>query len=330
MSARASSLAARVEQYLAERRRLGFQMKHMGQALGRFARYVKATGHRGPLTVDLMASWARQVKSGQADRIAAARALRMLRPFMRWLQQFDPSTELPDEATFGSLPGRLAPHIFTDEEIAALLKAAAQIGPAHSLRGTVIETLLGLIASTGLRISEALALTDADVDLKAGVVTIRRSKFGKSRLVPLHPSVLAALKSYHAKRARYVPAHSEQCFFIATRGRSLGNPISDRQAHRIFEQLRRRLRWAPRGGHAAPRIHDLRHSFAVHRLMRWHEQGVEVHQHMLALSTYLGHAKISNTYWYLPGVPELMRLVGKRFEHFVDPWHGDSGESGDG
>lgn len=188
-----TSLAARVEQYLAERRRLGFELSHMGQALGRFARYVKARGHRGPLTVELMASWARQVKRGQADRVAAARALRMLRPFMRWLQQFDPSTEVPDEARFGSLPGRVAPHIFRDDEIAALLEAAAQIGPARGLRGAVMHTLFGLIACTGLRISEALALTDADVDLKAGVLTIRRSKFGKSRLVPLHPSTVAAL-----------------------------------------------------------------------------------------------------------------------------------------
>jgi integrase len=325
-----ASLTARIEQYLAERRRLGFELSHMGQALGRFARYVKARGHRGPLTVELMAAWARQVKGGQADRVAAARALRMLRPFMRWLQQFDPSTEVPDEATFGSLPGRLAPHIFNDEEIAALLKAAAQIGPARSLRGAVMQTLFALIACTGLRISEALALTDADVDLKAGVLTIRRSKFGKSRFVPLHPSAVAALESYRAKRARYVPADSEQPFFIGTRGRLLGRAIGDRQAHRIFEQLRRQLGWAPRGGHAAPRIHDLRHSFAVRRLMRWHEQGADVDQHMLALSTYLGHAKISNTYWYLTGVPELMRLVGKRFESFVDPWEGGSEENSDG
>jgi integrase len=325
-----TSLAARVEQYLAERRRLGFELSHMGQALGRFARYVKAHGHRGPLTVELMASWARQVKRGQADRVAAARALRMLRPFMRWLQQFDASTEVPDEATFGSLPGRVAPHIFSDEEIAALLEAAAEIGPPRSLRGAVMQTLFGLIACTGLRISEALALTDADVDLKTGVLMIRRSKFGKSRLVPLHPSAVAALASYQAKRARYVPAHSEQPFFIGTRGRLLGSAIGDRQAHRIFEQLRRQLGWPPRGGHAAPRIHDLRHSFAVRRLMRWHERGADMHQHMLALSTYLGHAKISNTYWYLTGVPELMRLVGKRFESFVDPWEAGSEENSDG
>jgi len=242
----------------------------------------------------------------------------MLRPFTRWLQQFEPATAVPDQAIFGRIPGRVAPHIFRNEEIAALMDAAGRIGPPRSLRGAVMQTLFGLIACTGLRISEALALTNADVDLKGGVLTIRRSKFGKSRLVPLDPSAVAALVRYRNQRARYVPADPELPFFIATRGRLLGQPVSDRQAHRLFDQVRRQLGWVARGGHGAARIHDLRHSFAVRRLLRWHQQGVDVHQRMLALSTYMGHAKISNTYWYLTGVPELMQLVGKRFEHFVD------------
>ena len=317
MSAR-TSLTARIEQYLAERRRLGFELKHMGQSLARFARYVTSCRHRGPLTVELMASWARQAKGGRGDRATAARALRMLRPFMRWLQQFEPATAVPDQAIFGRIPGRVVPHIFRDEEIAALLDAAGRIGPPFSLRSAVMQTLFGLIACTGLRISEALALIDADVDLKAGVLTIRRSKFGKSRLVPLHPSAVAALARYRNERARHVPADPQLPFFIATRGRLLGQLLSDRQAHRVFDQLRRQLGWIARGGHGAARIHDLRHSFPVRRLLRWHQQGVNLHQRMLALSTYMGHAKITNTYWYLTGVPELMQLVGKRFEHFVD------------
>jgi integrase len=324
MSAR-TSLTARIEQYLAERRRLGFELKPMGQALARFARYATSCRHRGPLTVELMAAWARQAKGGRGDRATAARALRRLRPFTRWLQQFEPATAVPDEAIFGRVPGRVTPHIYRDEEIAALVDAAGRIGPPSSLRGAVMQTLFGLIACTGLRISEALALTDADVDLKGGVLTVRRSKFGKSRLVPLDPSAVAALAQYRYERARYVPADRERPFFISTRGRLLGQPLSDRQAHRVFDQLRRQLGWVARGGHGAARIHDLRHSFVVGRLLRWHQQGVNVHQRMLALSTYVGHAKITNTYWYLTGVPELMQLVGKRFEHFADP-SGGAGE----
>lgn len=325
-----TSLTARIEQYLTERRRLGFELKHMGQSLARFARYVKTSRHRGPLTVELMASWARQAKSGRGDRATAARALRILRPFMRWLQQFEPATAVPDEASFGPVPGRITPHIFRDEEIAALLDAAGRIGPPRSLRGAVMQTLFGLIACTGLRISEALSLCNADVDLKAGVLTVRRSKFGKSRLVPLHPSAVTALARYRSTRARFVPTDPDLPFFIGTRGRRLGQPLGDRQAHRIFDQLRRQLAWVARGGHGAARIHDLRHSFAVRRLLRWYEEDVDVHPRMLALSTYMGHVKISHTYWYLTGVPELMQLVGQRFERFVDLCDDMGEEDGNG
>ena len=319
MNARVT-LPARVEQYLAERRRLGFQLDTMGHALARFGRYVSKVRHSGPLTVELMAAWARQAKSGQGTRATSARQLLLLRPFTRWLRQFEPATEVPDEAIFGSIPGRVAPHIYREDEIVQLLHAASRVGPPGSLRGVVMQTLFGLIACTGLRIAEALALNDADVDLKSGVLTIRQSKFGKSRLVPLHPSAVQALARYRAQRACHLPTTPEIPFFISTRGRLLGQSISDRQVHRIFGQLRMQLAWGNRGCHSAPRIHDLRHSFAVRRLLLWREQGLDISQRMLALSTYLGHAKISNTYWYLSGVPELMELVGKRFELYADLW----------
>jgi integrase len=323
MSARVT-LQARVEQYLAERRRLGFELSTMGHGLARFVRYVSKIGHKGPLTVDVMAAWARQAKGGHGDRATAARQLRLLRPFTGWLRQFEPATELPDEAIFGSIPGRVAPHIYREQEIVDLLAAARQLGPPGGLRAAVMEALFGLMACSGLRISEALGLQDADVDLNSGVLTIRQSKFGKSRLVPLHPSAIEALTRYRTQRARYVRTTPDAPFFVTTRGRRLGQPVGDRQAHRIFDQLRKQLGWVNRGSHGAPRVHDLRHGFAVRRLVLWHEQGVDINQHMLALSTYLGHAKVSNTYWYLTGVPELMSLAGKRFERFAD-----LGEDGD-
>lgn len=318
------TLQARVEQYLAERRRAGFALKTMGHGLARFARYVTKSGHHGPLTVDLMAAWASQAKGGYGDRATLARQLRLLRPFTGWLRQFEPATQVPEEAVFGAVPGRTAPHIYHEHEIVELLAAARGLGNSGSLlgalRSAVIETLFGLIACTGLRISEALGLYDADVDLQAQVLTIRQSKFGKSRLVPLHPSAAQALARYRTQRSLHVRATAQAPFFISTRGQQLGQPIGDRQIHRIFEQLRKQLGWVDRGSHGAPRIHDLRHAFAVRRLMLWHEEGVDIDQRMLALSTYLGHARISHTYWYLSGVPELMSLIGQRFERFADPW----------
>ena len=319
MSAR-FSLQARVEQYLAERHKLGFALRSMGPRLFSFTRYVAAADHHGPLSVELMAAWARQAKAGRGDRSTWARRLKALRPFTSWLRQFETATEVPDEAIFGQVPGRMTPHVYREPEIMELLAAAKQIGPDGGLRPLVMETLFGLISCTGLRISEALGLLDVDVDLQAGVLTIRQSKFGKSRLVPLHPSAVQALARYRTQRSCHVRSTPELAFFVASRGRLLGQPVSDRQAHRVFDELRRQLGWVDRGSHGMPRIHDLRHSFAVRRLVLWHEQGEDVSQRMLALSTYLGHVKVSSTYWYITGVPELMGLLGQRFERFANPW----------
>lgn len=326
MSARSnpgSNLGARVQQYLQERRRLGFKLCSPGHALRNFARFVTGIGHTGPLTVDLMAQWARQVQprylvNGQAADDTAARRLAALRPFMRWLQQFEPSTEIPDDCSFGPIPGRVAPHIYREAEIVALMGAARRLGPSDGLRAATYATLFGLIASAGLRISEALGLADLDVDLDGGVLTVRQTKFGKSRLVPLHPSAIGPLAAYRALRRQHVRPTPRTTFFVGSRGVRRGEPLGDRQAHRMFAQLREQLGWIDRGGHGQPRVHDLRHSFAVRRLVLWHEQGADLDQRMLALSTYMGHVKISNTYWYLSGVPELMALAGARFERFAD------------
>lgn len=235
---------------------------------------------------------------------------------------------MPDESIFGPIPSRLAPHIYREEELVALMEAAGGLGPRSSPRAAVMRTLFGLLACTGMRISEALALTDADVDLRAGVLTIRHTKFGKSRSVPLHLSAVAALQRYRRERDRYVRSTPDTPLFTGSRGRLLGQPLGEHQVHRVFDQLRSQLDWTGRGAHGAPRVHDLRHSFAVKRLLLWHQQGVDLDQRMLALSTYLGHVKVSSTYWYFTAVPALMAIVGRRFEHFVDPWQ-DLGEDGD-
>jgi integrase len=322
------SLAARVDQYLAERRRLGFDLRSMSHALHSLVVHTRKTRHSGALTVEVMSDWARQARQGERTNATWARRLGMLRPFARWMQQFEPTTELPDALIFGPVPDRVTPHIYRDQELVLLLDAAGHLGPPLSPRGSVIRALFGLLACTGMRISEALALVDADVDLKAGVLTIRQSKFGKSRLVPLHPTAVAALQRYRMERDRYVQSTPETPLFVGSRGRRLGQPLSDRQVHRVFDQLRRQLGWTGRGTRRLPRIHDLRHTMAVQRLLLWHREGVDLDQRMLALSTYLGHAKVSNTYWYVTAVPELMSVIGRRFEHFVDQ-HEDLGEGGD-
>jgi len=314
----ATPLRARVESYLAERRQLGFGLRSSAYALRGFARHVKAVGHQGPLTVEVMAAWARHDSHGSNDPHTWARRLKLLRSFTRWLQQVEPRTEVPDDAIFGRLPERQAPHIYSEDEIVDLLAAARRLGPASGLRGMVFETMFGLIACTGLRISEALALRNEDVDLTRGMLTIHLTKFAKSRQVPMHHSTIDSLRCYRS--ARDLSGESTQAsapFFIGTRGRRRGLPLGERQVHRVFEGLRKQLGWRNRGTHHAPRIHDLRHSFVVNRIMRWHMQGIDIDQAMLSLSTYVGHAMVTNTYWYLSAVPELMGLAAERFESFI-------------
>ena len=312
------SLQARIDDFLAERRRLGFELHSRDTLLASFARYVAGRHHQGPLTVELMADWARCDKGNKGTPGTWARRLALLRHFARYLKQFEPDTEVPDESIFGPVPGRVAPHIYHEEEIVKLLAAARQLGPRGSLRPATFATLFGLMASTGLRVSEAIQLRDADVDLKRRILTIRQTKFAKSRQLPIHPSTVEALARYRRQRARHVPATADAPFLISSRGRRLGQPLGDRQVHRVFVALRESLGWINRGAHAAPRLHDLRHTFAVRRLMLWHTNGTNLDQMMLALSTYMGHAKIVDTYWYLTAVPELMALAGSKFEHFAD------------
>lgn len=311
----AITFQSHAENYLDERRRLGYRLRTPGNALRSFARYVDALGHEGPLTVEIMVAWARRAKTNSDMPATWARRLKLLRPFARYLQQFDPHTEVPDDTIFGGVGQRLAPHIYSEQEILDLLAAAHRLDPP--LRGVTYETLFGLLAATGLRVSEAVHLTDADVDLNSALLSVRQTKFAKSRQVPLHSSTVEALRRYRRLRNRQITVLRETPFFAGTRGRRIGCALSLRQVRRVFQRLRDHLGWVNRGAHAAPRIHDLRHTFVVRRLLLWHAQDVDLDQAMLSLSTYVGHASVKDTYWYLTGVPELMALAAGKFQSLM-------------
>ena len=312
------ALHRRVEAYLAERHGLGFSGCTQAYALRSFVKHVQAVRHRGPLTVEVMADWARRDSHGSSDPLTWARRLKLLRTFLRWLQQFEPHTDVPDDAIFGPLPERLAPHIYSEQEIVDLLAAARRLGPAQGLRCVVYETLFGLIASTGMRISEALALRNEDVNLKYGMLAIHQTKFGKSRQVPLHPSTVKEVRRYLWMRNLAGNFEQDEApLFIGTRGRRLGLPMDSRQVRLVFIAIVKQLGWHNRGAHHAPRIHDLRHTFVVRRILLWMAHGIDIDQAMLSLSTYVGHAHVTNTYWYLSAVPELMALAAGRFESYM-------------
>jgi integrase len=270
-----------------------------------------------------MSEWARRDHIHSTDPRTWARRLKRLRPFTRWLRQFEPRTEVPDDTIFGPIGERGTPHIYSEEETRQLMAAAAQLTP--ELRGATYATLFGLLLCTGLRISEAIRLRNGEVDLNSGVLTIRRSKFGKSRHVPLHASALERLRQYRYVRDRWITPAEESAFFVGHRGRRCGQPLNRRTVDRVLSRFRKQLGWVNRGAHHAPRVHDARHTFVVRRILAWQRQGVDIDQAMLALSTYVGHARISNTYWYLTAVPELMALAAKKFESKMAPRAGRTG-----
>lgn len=307
------SFVALAEGYLALRRRLGFGMVTDGPTLLSFARHADRVAPGGPLTVDIAVQWA--ASSGRASRpVAAARRLAVVRQFARHRTAFDPSTEVPPAGLLGptGFP-RKPPHIYSRTELAALLRVAAALPPRGGLRPRTFATLFGLLASTGLRVSEARRLLCTDVDLHAGVVTVREGKFRKSRLVPLHPSAVAALRRYEIARDRCEAVPHSPFFF---RTETLAS-LSPAAVARTFAALRRQLGWTAKGHARRHRIHDLRHTFAVRRLLLWYEQGVAVEPRIAHLATYLGHANPTDTYWYLTAVPEILAIAARRFGTFA-------------
>lgn len=298
------------EDYLVLRRRLGFALKSSGQQLIGFARYADSIGHRGPITIDLAVGWARLPRD--ASPCWWARRLDIVRQFAQYRRLFDPQTEIPPAGLLGPSSRRVTPHIYSDKEIAALLDAAGKLRPAGGLRPHTYVTLLGLLLSAGLRISEALQLGCSDIDFDDGVLTVRRTKFRKSRLVPLHPSTVTALAKYARKRDEHFPGTPVPAFFV----NEPGKPLRASTVASTFCVLRDQLGWTRDRDGRRPRLHDMRHTMAVCTLLRWYREGMDVDRKMPALSTYLGHVEVRDTYWYLTAVPELMAITAARFEAY--------------
>jgi len=306
-----TTMSAKVTEYLTFRRELGYQLLTEDRLLQQFARHADDTGHRGPLTTELALRWAR-LPSG-ADRLYKARRLEIVRCFARHLAATEPGTEIPGRGLLGPAHRRTSPHIFSKEEVTGLLAAAGRLSPPKALRGHTYRTLIGLLAACGLRISEALHLENRDADLVRGLLTIRETKFRKTRLIPLHSTVAESLQVYVVARDWIVPTPQCNRFFVNDGGFEL--PYWT--VRTVFRKLCDAL---PISATARrPRLHDLRHTFACRRVEQWHDAGIDVAQAIAALSVYLGHAKVTDTYWYLTATPDLMARAATRFEVFVQP-----------
>ena len=311
-------MLAWVEEYLAFRRALGFDLKSPAWYLRAFARYAEQVGHRGPITLELATQWA--LTSRSRDPAQPARRLAIIRSFARHRVSINPTTEVPPVGFLGRVPRRKTPHIYSQEEIHTLIRQAGQLLPHGGLSPATYVAFLSLLFSTGLRMSEACRLTCNDVDLEQGLLTIRGTKFRKSRWVPLHPSVTRELTRYALHRDAVVRGDSADYFFRTERV----SRLTTAAVEKAFARMRDRLGWNAQGRTRRPRLHDARHTFAVRRLLRWYEEGADVGHKILALSTYLGHAKVTETYWYLTGVPELMAIASRRFERLTQPSQEDA------
>ena len=300
-----------VEEYLSYRRKLGFQLKTEGPQLLAFARYADKEGGDEHLNTELALRWARLPVN--TTPLYWARRLEVVRCFARYLAVFDPLTEIPPKGILGPAHIRTAPHIYSDSEIGVLLKGCTELKSANGLRRHTYATLFGLLACTGLRISEALKLTDSDVDLELGVLTIRQTKFHKSRLVPLHPSAVKALAEYAQVRGCLYPTRLSDPFFVS----ESGTPLPYSTVEHTFLTLTRSLGLNSGGVSRRCRIYDLRHTFATRRIALWQEQQMEVSALLPALSTYMGHVKVSDTYWYLSAIPELFSVAAEVFEQYA-------------
>jgi integrase/recombinase XerD len=301
-----TTLRQAVEDYLSLRRALGFKLNDVGLAFRSFLAFCENEG-AAVVTAELARRWA--VSTNASPRRAAWR-LRIVRDFAIHHQVTDPRTEIPPKDLFSCRNPRKTPYLYSDQEVGHLLQAARELRPGKGLRQRTYATLFGLLAATGLRVGEALALDGADVDWQAGMLVVRQSKFRKSRLVPVHASTLDRLRQYQEERDRIYPAPKTSAFFVSEAGRRLPYPT----VRGIFRHLCEQLGLHGSATARRPRIHDLRHRFAVNTLIRWYREGVDVERFLPRLSTYLGHGCCEHTYWYLTAVPELLRLATERLE----------------
>lgn len=304
-----NTLMQAVDDYLQLRQGLGFKLCDTARYLPTFVRFLNGQG-ASHITTQLAIRWATQpTNAGPAHW---ARRLTMVRLFALYQSAHDPRTEVPPA---GAIPGRYKrtqPYLCSKDEIRCLIDAARRLGTDTGLRPDTYATLFGLLVVTGMRVSEIVALDRDDVDLGEGILSIRRTKFGKSRLVPVHRSTRRALRHYarRRRRDRIYPRPSTPSFFLAERGRRLTGWAVRRTFIHLSRQIGLR---GPTDSHG-PRLHDFRHRFAVQALLDWYRAGVDVEQRIPHLATYLGHTHVTDTYWYLSAVPELMHLVAARLE----------------
>jgi integrase/recombinase XerD len=301
-----SALAGRAEEYLRIRRMLGHELAEAARLLPRFVAYLDDIGAE-VITVEAALAWAQQPQARPGSKVQARR-MTVARGFARHMAGIDPCTQIPP---LGLLPYHQRwrpPFIYSDADIQALMTEAPRI-IRSPLRAATYQTLIGLLAATGMRVGEALRLERGQIDWPAGVLTVHASKFGKSREVPLTPGTVQALAGYAQVRDQFLPRPTTPAFFVSAAGTPVAYPHFGAAFRRIIQAS-----GVGAGSPVRPRIHDIRHSFAVRTLAGWYRAGEDVSALLPRLSTYLGHRDPVSTYWYLSAAPELLALAAARLQ----------------
>lgn len=301
----APALREALTDYLALRRALGYRLARPQILLNQFLDYLQDVDQI-TITVQSALTWARL----SVDAAPAWRAYRLsvIRGFATYLHTLDPAHEVPAADLLPRRTRRATPYLYSEQDIAALIAAADAL--PTPLRRATFATLIGLLAVTGMRVGEAIGLDRSDVDLGHNLLLVRHTKFDKTRELVLHPSTSQALRRYSADQARLVPRPRTDAFFVS----NAGTRLLYRNVHRAFQQLVLAVGLTPRSGSCRPRIHDLRHSFAVASMLDAYAAGQDGQSRLSLISTYLGHVHPTSTYWYLSASPELMALAGQRLE----------------
>ena len=311
-----TTLREAVREYLILRRSLGFKLHETGKLLPAFVRFLEK--HRTTyITTRLALAWAQQPSTVQPAEWA--HRLSVVRIFARHRSATDPRTQIPPPGLLPFQPKRARPYLYSEEEIRRLLHAALQLPyrlERGKLRPWIYYCLFGLLYVSGLRLGEARNLELQDVDLKAGVLTIRGAKFGKTRLVPLHASTCAVLAGYLARRQRHWAGRAVSSYLFVS---NWGNRLDGGEIHRTFYALSRQIGLRGPFDSHGPRLHDIRHRFATNTLLQWYRSGQDPERRLPLLSAYLGHVHVSDTFWYLSACPELMREAMSRLER---SWEG--------
>jgi integrase len=304
-----SALHDALVEYVALRRALGTQLREPAVSLEHFVELLEREGAEF-ITTELALRWARQ--STAAQRATWARRLSMVRGFAAWLSLFDPRTQVPPRGLLEARHRRKRPHIFTDQEIEQLMATASRLHSCTGLRALTYVTLIGLLAATGLRPGEALALNVCDVDLQHGILAIRQTKFGKSRFVPIKDSTRAALVHYAQQRDELCPRRRTDAFLVCEQGARLHACTARRTFARLSCTIGLRKPAQARRIGRGPRLQDFRHTFATRRLLQWYRTAPDAGREIPKLATYLGHVEVGLTYWYIEAVPELLQLAAER------------------